>query len=111
MVGTHISPYDPASHLNHDPERERKLLLHKKEIGRLVGKVNERGLTLIPLKMYFKRGKARWSWPWPRESGATTNAKRSNGKRRSGKWSEPSNRSGLIKTEVVMNFRTIGGIV
>ena len=59
LVGTHISPYDPASHLNHDPERERKLLLHKKEIGRLVGKVNERGLTLIPLKMYFKRGKAK----------------------------------------------------
>jgi SsrA-binding protein len=59
LVGTHISPYDPASHLNHDPERERKLLLHKKEIGKLIGKVNERGLTLIPLKMYFKRGKAK----------------------------------------------------
>ena len=59
LVGTYISPYDPASHLNHDPERERKLLLHKKEIGKLIGKVNERGLTLIPLKMYFKRGKAK----------------------------------------------------
>lgn len=59
LIGTHISPYDPASHLNHDPERERKLLLNKKEIGKLIGKVNERGLTLIPLKIYFKRGKAK----------------------------------------------------
>ena len=59
LVGTHISPYDPAAHLNHDPERDRKLLLHRKEIGKLIGKVNERGLTLIPLKMYFKRGKAK----------------------------------------------------
>jgi len=59
LVGTHISPYNPAGQSNHHPERDRKLLLHRKEIGKLIGKVNERGLTLIPLKMYFKQGKAK----------------------------------------------------
>ena len=59
LVGTHISPYDPASHRNHVPERDRKLLLHRREIGRLIGKVKERGFALIPLKMYFKGGKAK----------------------------------------------------
>ncbi len=59
LVGTHISPYDPASHTNHAPERDRKLLLHRREIQKLIGKVKERGLTLIPLKMYFKGGKAK----------------------------------------------------
>lgn len=56
----HISPYDKASFFNHDPLRPRKLLLHKSEIIRLIGKVNERGLTLIPLKIYINdRGKAK----------------------------------------------------
>ena len=59
LVGTHISPYNPASHANHDPERDRKLLLHRREIRKLIGKVKERGLTLIPLKLYFKGGKAK----------------------------------------------------
>jgi len=50
----HISPYDEASRFNHDPLRTRKLLLNKPEIRRLAGKVNERGLTLVPLSVYFK---------------------------------------------------------
>jgi len=50
----HISPYDQASRFNHDPTRTRKLLLHRREIKRLLGKTVERGLTLIPLKLYFK---------------------------------------------------------
>jgi SsrA-binding protein len=50
----HISPYDPASRFSHDPTRTRKLLLHRTEIKRLLGKTVERGLTLIPLKLYFK---------------------------------------------------------
>ncbi len=50
----HISPYPNASHFNHDPDRRRKLLLHRWEIKRLLGKTAERGLTLIPLKLYFK---------------------------------------------------------
>ena len=57
----HISPYPFAYYDNHDPLRPRKLLLHKREIKRLYGKVNEKGLTLIPLKMYFINGKAKIS--------------------------------------------------
>jgi len=54
LVGVHISPYAPAVHTGHDPTRSRKLLLHKREIARLDGKVKERGLTLVPLRLYFK---------------------------------------------------------
>lgn len=59
LVNTHISPYPAANRFNHDPTRTRKLLLHKKEIRRLTGKVKERGLTLIPLRLYFKNGRAK----------------------------------------------------
>jgi SsrA-binding protein len=55
----HIAPYEQASRENPDPERDRKLLLHRREIDRLNGKVRERGLTLIPLEIYFKDGKAK----------------------------------------------------
>jgi SsrA-binding protein len=55
----HISEYVQANRFNHDPERKRKLLLHKKEIDRLRTRAEEKGLTLVPLKMYFKRGKAK----------------------------------------------------
>jgi SsrA-binding protein len=50
----HISPYAPASHQNHDPDRPRKLLLHRHEIERLFGKTQQRGLTLVPTRIYFK---------------------------------------------------------
>ena len=59
LLGCHINPYSHGTDANHDPERDRKLLLHAKEIGRLSGKVAERGLTLIPLKLYFKSGRAK----------------------------------------------------
>jgi len=59
LVGCYISPYHHGTDANHDPERKRKLLLHKKEIQRLLGKVAERGLTLIPLRLYFKGGRAK----------------------------------------------------
>jgi SsrA-binding protein len=55
----HIAPYGFAAGGGHDPERPRKLLLHRREIDRLVGKVNEVGLTLVPLQVYFKEGKAK----------------------------------------------------
>ena len=55
----HISPYPFAYYNNHDPLRPRKLLLHKREIKRLYGKVNEQGAALIPLKLYFKNGKVK----------------------------------------------------
>ena len=57
----HISPYPFAHYDNHDPLRPRKLLLHKREIKRLYGKVNEKGQTLVPLRIYFKNGKVKLS--------------------------------------------------
>ena len=57
LVGCHISPYSHASSQNHFAERERKLLLHKREILRLGGKATEKGLTLVPLRAYFKNGR------------------------------------------------------
>ena len=59
LVGAHISPYDFARDGGHDPERERKLLLHRREIDRIAGSLAEKGLTLVPLKVYFKDGKAK----------------------------------------------------
>jgi len=59
LVDAHISPYPQANRLNHDPMRTRKLLLHKKEIKRLIGKVEQRGYTLIPVKLYFVDGKVK----------------------------------------------------
>lgn len=55
----HIPPYEPASRENHEAERPRKLLLHKAEIERLIGKTAEKGLTLIPLRIYFKGSRAK----------------------------------------------------
>jgi SsrA-binding protein len=55
----HIAPYKPAARENHDPERPRKLLLHRREIERLIGKTAERGLTLVPTRVYFKGPRAK----------------------------------------------------
>ena len=59
LVGAHIAEYGHGNIQNHDPDRERKLLLHRKEIASLLGKVRERGLTLVPTKLYFKDGKVK----------------------------------------------------
>jgi SsrA-binding protein len=59
LVGAHISGYDQAGYANHDPDRDRKLLLHAKEIDSLAGKVNEKGLTLVPTRLYFKDGRVK----------------------------------------------------
>ena len=59
LVGCYISPYHHGTDANHDPERKRKLLLHRSEINRLLGKTLERGLTLVPLRVYFKYGRAK----------------------------------------------------
>jgi len=59
LRGAHIPPYLPASDQNHDPDRPRKLLLHRREIERLIGKTAERGLTLIPTRLYFKGQRAK----------------------------------------------------
>ena len=59
LINAHISPYAGANQFNHEPNRARKLLLHAREIERLTGKTKERGLTLIPLRLYFKEGRAK----------------------------------------------------
>ena len=59
LVDAYINPYPQANRLNHNPLRTRKLLLHKREIKRLIGKVEQRGYTLIPLKLYFVSGKVK----------------------------------------------------
>lgn len=57
LLNMHISPYNASGeYFNHDPRRTRKLLLHKKEINKLIGLLEQQGLTLVPLKMYFKKG-------------------------------------------------------
>jgi len=59
LVNVHIAPYDFGNRENHEPRRERRLLLHKQEIRKLQSKVSERGWTIVPLRMYLKRGLAK----------------------------------------------------
>jgi SsrA-binding protein len=59
LIGMYIPPYGPASRENHEPERPRKLLLHRSEIDRLVGRTHERGLTLVPTRVYFAGSRSR----------------------------------------------------
>src|SRR5450755_4433170 len=59
LIGVYIAPYGPAARENHDPERPRKLLLHRREIERLVGSTHEKGLTLVPTRMYFAGPRSR----------------------------------------------------
>ena len=59
LCNVHISPYQQASHFNHEPDRRRKLLLHRREINSLIGLVQRKGYTIVPLEIYFKRGYAK----------------------------------------------------
>lgn len=59
LVNSHIAPYDPASLQNHPPKRERKLLLHKREITRLWNEVSQKGVTIVPLRVYLRDGRAK----------------------------------------------------
>ena len=59
LHNVHIPPYGPDSRENHEPERPRKLLIHKREIDRLIGKTREKGLTLVPTRLYFSGGRAK----------------------------------------------------
>jgi SsrA-binding protein len=59
LLNLHIAPYEQGNQFNHDPTRTRKLLLHRREIRRLIGGVERQGLTLVPLDLYFKRGVAK----------------------------------------------------
>jgi SsrA-binding protein len=59
LVGSHIATYEQGNVANHDPDRPRKLLLHGREISRLIGQTKERGLTLVPTRLYFKDGRVK----------------------------------------------------
>ncbi|ARJ47918.1 SsrA-binding protein SmpB [Candidatus Pelagibacter sp. RS39] len=59
LINSHIASYKQASYSNHNPTDERKLLLNKREINKLIGKIEKDGLTIVPTKMYFKKGKAK----------------------------------------------------
>ena len=59
LINSHIASYKQASYTNHNPYSERKLLLNKKEINKIIGRIHEDGLTIVPTKMYFKKGKAK----------------------------------------------------
>src|SRR5512133_1910670 len=59
LVGSHIAPYEQGSIGQHDPDRDRKLLLHRGQIDSLLGKVQEKGLTIVPTRLYFKNGRAK----------------------------------------------------
>src|SRR6266550_2013295 len=59
LLNLHISPYEQASYFNHVPTRTRKLLLHRREIKKMIGAVERQGLTLVPLELYFRRGKVK----------------------------------------------------
>lgn len=59
LIGLHISPFEKGNINNHDPKRERKLLLHRQEILRIFGKLSDKGLTLVPLRLYFKKNIAK----------------------------------------------------
>ena len=75
LMDVHISPYTFGNRLNHDPLRPRKLLLHGREINRLMGKVKEKGFSLIPLSIYFSHGRAKVVLPWPKGKSCTTNGR------------------------------------
>jgi SsrA-binding protein len=59
LINAHISPYEQASYLGHDPRRKRKLLLHRKEINRLWDEVRKKGMTIVPMRVYLKNGRAK----------------------------------------------------
>ncbi len=59
LINAHIAPYDPASRFNHDPRRPRRLLLHRKQIRELWDAVRQKGVTIVPVRVYLKRGRAK----------------------------------------------------
>jgi SsrA-binding protein len=59
LMNSHVAPYDPASYLNHDPKRKRRLLLNKKEIVKMWNEVRQKGVTIVPVKIYLKNGRAK----------------------------------------------------
>jgi SsrA-binding protein len=84
-------PIPIATHINQEPLRVRKLLLHRREIRKLIGKLHEKGIALIPLKIYFidLMGRLRWNWAWPVAKNSTTSELLSKRRIPTAKWNEP----------------------
>ena len=76
LIGSDIPEYSMGNRMNHKPKRPRKLLLHRREIAKFAGKATERGFTLVPLKMYFKNGRAKVELAVAAVSNCTTSEKR-----------------------------------
>ena len=90
LVGAHIDTYDQAGIQNHDPERDRKLLLHRRELDSLYGKVREKGLTLVPIRLYFKNGRAKVELALARGRSSATSAATSPSEKQTGRSSARS---------------------
>ena len=76
LFGAHISPLNSAStHVDTDPTRTRKLLLHRRQLDHIVGAVERRGYTLVPLELYWKAGRAKLQRAWPRARSSMTSAR------------------------------------
>lgn len=88
LEAMHISPYEQGNRFNHDPLRTRKLLLHKYEILKLIGKVKEKGYTLIPLNLYFKKGRVKVTVALVTGKNYTINAKLRQKKKPKERWTE-----------------------
>ena len=89
LLNVHITPYKQASYQNHEPRRERKLLLHRREINRLTGKLQEKGLTLVPLRIYLKTAGPKWNWVWHAAKNLTTNDRPCVRNLTGGRWNGP----------------------
>ena len=90
VYNLHISPYDHGNIFNHEPLRNRRLLLHRQEINKLIGKVKEKGMALVPLKLYFKHGLVKkWNLHWQLVKSCTISVKIWRRRMRRGKWIAP----------------------
>ncbi len=89
LTNAHISPYQFAENGGHEPERPRKLLLHRREIERLFSRIREEGLTLVPIQIYFKEGKAKSSSVSARARRPTTSVSQSSSANKSARWNGP----------------------
>jgi SsrA-binding protein len=85
LYNVHINSYSHRGYVDHDPKRRRKLLLHKQEIRKLIGKTVEKGLTLVPTRLYFKNGKVKVALALAKVNRRTTREKPSGGVRSSAK--------------------------
>ena len=96
LLNAHIGPYSHGSTYNHDSLRTRKLLLHRQELQKLMGKTQLKGLTLIPTRLYFRHGRVKCEWRWPRESRTGTSGKPNAGAKTNARLEPPCSRPAQV---------------